>query len=276
MDNFDPRTVEAFGEEWTRFDQQGVPEQELETLFQQYFSIFPWEALAEDAEGFDAGCGSGRWARFAAPRVGTLHCIDASSAALVVARRNLRDSANCTFHQASLGNLPLRDASMDFGYSLGVLHHVPDPPDALRRCVEKLKLGAPFLIYVYYSLENRPLWFRSLWRATDLLRRLVSRGPRWFRHLASDLIAASVYWPLGRVALVIEAIGKNPEGIPLSSYRCRSFYSMRTDSLDRLATPLEHRFSAVEVRTLMTEAGLTGVVLGDSVPYWCALGFRSS
>ncbi len=276
MDNLDPRTVEAFGEEWTRFDQRDVPISELEMLFQQYFSIFPWETLGSSAAGFDAGCGSGRWARFVAPRVGKLHCIDASAHALAVARNNLSDCGNCRFHLAPLSKLPLPDGSMDFGYSLGVLHHVPDPPAALRCCVEKLKLGAPFLIYVYYAFDNRPLWFRFLWRLTDVTRRLLSRAPGWLRHFASDLIATVIYWPLSRMALLIEALGKNPEALPLASYRRRSFYSMRTDSLDRFGTPLEHRFSAAEVETLMTEAGLSGVVLGDSVPYWRAVGFRSS
>jgi 2-polyprenyl-3-methyl-5-hydroxy-6-metoxy-1,4-benzoquinol methylase len=44
---------------------------------------------------------------------------------------------------------------MDFGYSLGVLHHIPDAQKALSDCVKKLKLGAPFLVYLYYSFDNR-------------------------------------------------------------------------------------------------------------------------
>jgi 2-polyprenyl-3-methyl-5-hydroxy-6-metoxy-1,4-benzoquinol methylase len=32
---------------------------------------------------------------------------------------------------------------------LGVLHHIPDTAAAMRDCVRKLKLGAPFLFYLY-------------------------------------------------------------------------------------------------------------------------------
>jgi hypothetical protein len=45
---------------------------------------------------------------------------------------------------------------MDFGYSLGVLHHLPDPRAGLAACVTKLKPGAPMLVYIYYAFDNRP------------------------------------------------------------------------------------------------------------------------
>jgi hypothetical protein len=57
--------------------------------FAEYFEIFPWDSLPRDAVGFDAGCGSGRWAALVAPRVGWLHYIDASAEALAVAQKSL-------------------------------------------------------------------------------------------------------------------------------------------------------------------------------------------
>jgi SAM-dependent methyltransferase len=127
-------TVEGFGDEWSRFDQSGLSATERAGIFAGYFSLFPWHELPEDAVGFDLGCGSGRWAQLVAPRVGRLHCID-PSVALDVARRNLAANPNCVFHLASVDAIPLDDGSMDFGYSLGVLHHVPTlRPGSMRRC----------------------------------------------------------------------------------------------------------------------------------------------
>jgi ubiquinone/menaquinone biosynthesis C-methylase UbiE len=147
--NYDTKTVEGFGEEWEKFDQAGLNAEELADGFDNYFGIFPWDDLSEDAQGFDMGCGSGRWAKLVAPRVGRLYCIDASRKALEVAKRNLADLKNCEFINASVENIPLDDNSMDFGYSLGVLHHIPDTIDGIKACVRKLKEGAPFLIYLY-------------------------------------------------------------------------------------------------------------------------------
>ena len=45
--------------------------------------------------------------------------------------------------------MKIKENSMDFGYSLGVLHHIPDTKEALQKCVSKLKPGAPFLVYLY-------------------------------------------------------------------------------------------------------------------------------
>lgn len=274
MSNIDTRAVAGFGDEWTRFDQSALPSEELRELFEQYFAIFPWDALPPDAAGFDLGCGSGRWATCVATRVGTLHCIDPSEAALQVARRNLADRQNCLFHLASVDRLPLPDGSMDFGYSLGVLHHVPDTAAGIRACVAKLKPGAPFLVYLYYAFDNRPRWFRALWKISDAGRRFISGLPYRLRYWLSSLIAAGVYFPLARGARILEQRGFDVAVLPLSAYRARSFYTMRTDALDRFGTSLEQRFTADQIQDMMQDASLERVTFSPSVPYWCAVGYR--
>ena len=205
MSNIDTRTVASFGEEWSRFDQSGMSDEEAFKVFQEYFAVFPWEALPADAEGFDMGCGSGRWGRWVAPRVGLLHCID-PSAAIEIARVNLSEHPNVVFHQASVDASGLPGASQDFGYSLGVLHHVPDTLAAIRSCVSLLKPGAPLLLYLYYRFDNRPWWFRALWRGSDWTRRLIFRLPPGVKHGVTDVIAALVYWPLARLSWVIDRL----------------------------------------------------------------------
>lgn len=274
--NVDRRTVEGFGVEWQKFDQTTLPNEELDSVFAKYFRVFPWQALSAESVGFDMGCGSGRWARRVAPHVKTLHCIDASAAAIEVARRALADQSNCILHHASVDDRVLPPGSMDFGYSLGVLHHVPDPAGAIRECVRMLKPGAPLLLYLYYALENRSVWFRNLWRLSDLFRRLVFRLPPKVRPVVADTIARLVYWPLARAAGWAEKRGRNVSGWPLAQYRTLSFYTMRTDALDRFGTRLEHRFTAQEVKQLLSDAGLEGITLSDNTPYWCAVGYCPS
>jgi SAM-dependent methyltransferase len=275
MANADEDTIAGFGDEWSRFDQSSLDPTELDTLFDQYFRIFPWAALPAHAVGFDLGCGSGRWAKRVASRVGRLHCIDASPPALSVARRNLQGAANVEFHQASVDAIPLADGSMDFGYSLGVLHHVPDTAAGIRACVAKLKPGAPLLLYLYYAFDNRPAWFRTVWSVSNAARRLVSRLPHPLRYAASQAIAAGVYWPLARGAALAERLGANVSNVPLSLYRDRSFYVMRTDALDRFGTRLEKRFTSGEIRTMMEAAGLRRIRFNDAPPFWCAVGEKT-
>lgn len=273
--NLDARVVDGFGDQWSRLDQKDLPEAELRRCFEQYFAIFPWNELPPDAAGMDLGCGSGRWAALVAPRVGRLHCVDASDDALSVARRNLAVLSNCDFHCASVESIPVPDSSLDFAYSLGVLHHVPDTRAALRSCVTKLKPGAPCLLYLYYAFDNRPRWYREVWRASDRVRRIVSRAPHRLRYTASQALAATVYLPLARAAALAERLGADVHHFPLAQYRTMSFYAMRTDALDRFGTRLEQRFTRAEITDMMRSAGLERIRFHDGVPYWCALGYRA-
>lgn len=269
--NRDEKTVASFGDEWQRFDQSALTDEESSAIFAAYFSIFPWDRLAEDANGFDMGCGTGRWARHVARRVGILHCIDPSEA-LDVARRNLRDANNVTFHAGGVDDGCLADASQDFGYSLGVLHHIPDTEAAMRACVRMLKPGAPFLVYLYYAFDNRSAAFRALWRASELGRSLISAMPPAVKHMTTDFIAALVYYPLARLSKLLSAVGVPVGGLPLSFYRDRSFYTMRTDSRDRFGTPLEKRFSKEEIHRMMSNCGLEAITFSVAEPFWCAVG----
>jgi SAM-dependent methyltransferase len=270
--NLDRATVRDFGQEWQRFNQTGISHGEMVRLFNQYFSVFPWESLPRGAAGFDAGCGSGRWAALVAPRVGHLHCVDASADALDVAKKHLAGLGNVSFHEASLDAMPLLDGSMDFGYSLGVLHHLPDPALGLIACVQKLKPGAPMLVYIYYAFDNRPAWFRLLWRASDLLRRTVSKAPFRLKSAIAEVLAALAYWPLARGAGLFEGLGCNVANWPLSAYRWGSYYSMRNDALDRFGTRLEHRMNQTQIKAAMETAGLHDIRFSNAGPFWCAVG----
>ena len=242
-------------------------------MFSDYFAVFPWYKLGAGSVGADIGCGSGRWAILAAPKVGTLHCVDPSNA-LDVAAVNCRALGNVRFHRASVDDLPFEDDSLDFAYSLGVLHHVPDTAGAVQSIAHKLKSGAPLLLYLYYAFDGRPVWFRTLWRVSDLVRRGVARLPSAPRYAVSQVIAALVYWPLARTAGLLESMGFLPSNFPLAAYRSRSFYSMRTDALDRFGTRLERRFTRAEIEAMLRAAGFGEIVFSDRVPYWCVVGIK--
>jgi SAM-dependent methyltransferase len=277
MKNYDEKTVTGFGDEWERFDQSQLDSSECKILFNKYFDVFPWDSLSKNSVGFDMGCGSGRWAKIVADRIGILHCIDPSSA-LSVAKRNLSNKNNCIFYKAGVGDNILATNSMDFGYSLGVLHHVPDTQAGINECVSFLKPGAPFLIYLYYSFDNRPFWFRLLWRISELIRKVVSRLPFFLRYWCSQLIAVLIYLPLAKLAWISKRIGFNDEFcdiLPLGAYRNNSFYTMRTDSLDRFGTQLEQRFSRIQIEEMMKKSGLVDIKFSKNIPYWCAVGYKA-
>ena len=271
--NMDAETVASFGDEWSRYDQSSMSYSEASEIFMEYFSIFPWDMLPSNPVGFDMGCGSGRWAKFVAPKVGRLNCIDPSSA-LDIARRNLIDFKNVEYIKASVSESGIPINSQDFGYSLGVLHHVPDTESAINSCVSILKPGAPLLVYLYYAFDNRGWVYRLLWRASDMFRRIICKLPSRFKHLVTDVIAVIVYFPLARLSLLLDKVGINAASMPLFYYRNHSFYTMRTDSRDRFGTPLEQRFTKQQIKSYMERSGLIDIKFSDNAPYWCAVGIK--
>ena len=271
MKNIDKKVVQDFGIEWDRFQQSELPKEELEKAWNSYFGIFPIDELDEKSIGFDMGCGSGRWAKLIANRVGILNCIDPSDQALEVAKRNLSEFSNVNFINASVGDHLLEEKSQDFGYCLGVLHHVPDTLAGIKSCAITLKQNAPFLIYLYYNFEDSSSLFKYTWKLSDLLRRVISILPSKIKLLAAALISFSIYFPLARLALILERLGVNVKKMPLSYYRDRHYYFMRTDALDRFGTRLEKRFSRQDITSMMIKAGFKDMQFSDNRPFWVCL-----
>jgi hypothetical protein len=104
---------------------------------------------------------------------------------------------------------------------------------------------------------------------------VICKLPFRAKRAVTNLIAATVYWPLSRAAALLERGGMDVSNIPLSHYRNRAFYSLRTDALDRFGTPLERRFSRDDIKAMMTAAGLELIRFRDDEPYWCACGYRT-
>jgi len=127
-------------------------------------------------------------------------------------------------------------------------------------------------LYVYYAFDNRPLWFKFIWRISDYFRRLISAMPHRFKLLLTNTIAILVYLPLSRLALMAEKVGINAHNFPLHYYRNRRLYTLRTDSRDRFGTSLELRFTKEQLKFMMTEAGLEDIRFSDLAPFWCVVG----
>ena len=159
---------------------------------------------------------------------------DISQGMVDVAVRNGRTlGLDVTGQAADAEALPFADGEFDLVIGHAVLHHIPDTQAAMQRCVDALKPGAPFLVYLYYRFDNRPAWFRRLWEASDRARQVISALPTERRHLVTNVIAGTVYLPLAKTASALEKLGLDVSAFPLSAYRHRSFYTMRTDALDR-------------------------------------------
>ena len=272
--NLEKKVIEGFGEEWNKFDQSTIKIEELKKAFDQYFNIFPKSFLNKNNEGFDMGCGSGRWAKLVAPDVKNLNCIDPSYKAIEVAKKNLNENSNVIFFLLKVNEECLRPNSQDFGYCLGVLHHVRDTQEGINSCFKILKKNSPFLIYLYYRFDNKPIWFKIIWKASDLIRKTIMNLPFSMKKIITYIIALLIYLPLSKISKLFFKLGFEVKNFPLSDYKDKSFYFMSTDALDRFGTRLEKRFTKIEIKQMLEKAGFKDIEFSDSTPYWVCLAWK--
>jgi SAM-dependent methyltransferase len=255
---------------WQKFN--FFTEKEINNIGDQYFDIVPCEVY-QDKLVLDVGCGTGRWTKYVSLKAGFVEAIDPSNAVFSAAHL-LASNVNTRISRTSVDNIPFPDSSFDFVFSLGVLHHIPNTEAAMKKCVEKLKQGGYFLVYLYYSLDNRGPFFKLLFRLSNITRKAISKLPPGIKKGVCDVIAFLVYLPFVLLTRLCIAIGLKQlaSKIPLSWYANKSLNVIRNDALDRFGTPLERRFSKKQIREMMVWCGLENIIFSEKEPYWHAIG----
>src|SRR6185437_3405564 len=262
--------VDEFGNEWLKFFEQD--DDTVKKGGEEYFDILNDATINSKTYVLDIGCGTGRWTKYISPKVGFIEAVDPSNA-IFAADKLLRKTKNVRLSKASIETLPFADETFDFVMSIGVLHHTPNTRQALIDCVKKVKKGGFFYVYLYYNLENRGFFYQSLFKLSDLVRRLVSRLPGKMKHLVCDVLAIIFYMPFILTGRFFKFLGFTnlAKKMPLHGYQNRSFFMIRNDTLDRFGTRLEQRFSSKQIIEMMESAGLTDIVISPGIPLYHAL-----
>lgn len=272
--NTDLPTVESFGAEWNKFYQ--FNDDDINKTAREYFDILDESLLTKSSYVLDLGCGTGRWTKFLSSRVQFIEAIDPSSA-IYAADKLLTGVANVRLIKTSVENIPFDDGTFDFVMSIGVLHHIPDTQKAMKRCVEKLKPGGSFYVYLYYNLDNRGILFKTVFRISNLVRLAVSSMPEKPKLIACDVLAFTLYLPFIYLSRLLRKGGMTnlANRIPLNAYHNKSWFVIRANALDRFGTPLEQRFSKAQVAAMMKAAGLDNIIISPNMPYYHAIGRKA-
>jgi SAM-dependent methyltransferase len=236
---------------------------DYEANFRWYLERFSSTSFA-GKRILDAGCGTGRHTfHMAQSGASEVVAMDFSQAIEVAAHNNC-DNPNTHFVQADIYHPPFPPESFDFVYSLGVLHHLPDPEKGFRSLLPLLREGEYINIYLYWNLEGEPAWRRVALSAVTGIRRVTTRIPHALLKKLSWMIAAGfqVAFVLPSRALdSFERTRSLADRVPLGHYRKYSFRVLYTDQFDRFSAPIENRYSRAEVAGWFERAGLEDVVI---------------
>ena len=121
-----------------------------------------------------------------------------------------------------------------------------------------------------------PRFVSSVAPSTSTLELILKTiSPFKLKILITTLIALFIYWPLARLSYFFEKLGYDISNMPISSYKDVSFYTMKTDALDRFGTKLEKRFTKTEILEMMERSGLKNIKFRDNPPFWVAVGEKN-
>ena len=250
-------STERFGYSWSNYDTI-LPDHEAQ--FQRWTSLIPpsWWA---GKRFVDVGCGIGRNTYWPARYGATGVAVDLEPATLEVARRNLAELDGVEVRQASSYELEGLEG-FDIVFSIGVIHHLERPEDALAAMVRATKPGGKVLIWVY-GYENNE-W---LVRGFDPVRRAVfSKLPIGLTHVLSVPPTAMLWAALRLGFTPIEY---------LRTLRPYGFGQLRVIVFDQMLPRIANYWRRDEVEQLMRGAGLADVELAHvNEMSWCAVGTR--
>ena len=265
------RTRESFGYQWTQFSEMVI---DFRENFLNYIrpldeSFFPGKL------GLDLGCGFGRHiynaAKFGAEMIG----VDISEA-IESSRANTKELPNVHLVQADVYHLPIRPGVLDFVYSIGVLHHLPDPEAAFRCLVPLVKPGGSVFVWVYSKS-------RSLWNfCVESVRAVTTRLPKRVQKaisLGAALVDYCGFVGPYKIASSLPGLGAVAQKLPLQRLRLYSMYPFQVvhaDWFDRLAAPIRFYYDGQDMEGWLSRASLTHQAISPTGLFgWRAYGERA-
>lgn len=242
------KTGESFAYEWEHIYRENNYEKDN---FFHFAGPYITETNLAGKRTLDIGCGSGRFTKWAALSGTDVSFGSDLGESVKVAYALTRDIPNVCIVQADIYHMPFRNV-FDLAYSIGVLHHLPNPKQGFLGLPIVLKSGGEMVIWVYNRRKNaRALYFY------EPLRTLLKKFPKPFLFKLSYIPGAIVHginlfghW-MGEIGFP-----RLEERLPFSYYRHFPFNMKLNDAFDVLATPKSNYYLVEEIATWFEEATL--------------------
>lgn len=234
------KTAESFAYEWKYIYKENDFEKQN---FFHFLSPFLKEEDLKEKMTLDIGCGSGRFTKWAALSRTKVSFGTDLGETVEVAYQMTKNLPNACIVQADIYHMPFRGV-FDIAYSIGVLHHLPEPQEGFARLPKVLKKGGKMLIWVYNRRNNtRALYFY------ELLRSVLKKLPKPVLFKLSYMPGFAVHM-INQLTIILQKAGfpKVAGKIPFSYYANFPFNMKLNDAFDVLATPKSNYYRVEEVK----------------------------
>lgn len=231
--------VASFGRQWNRYDV--ARDEEDEATFQVKTGVNPRDLAGKLV--LDAGCGGGRYSKLAGRFGARVVGVDLSTA-VEKARALCVDLPDVLIAQADLFDLPVAEAQFDLAFSIGVMHHSPDPRRAFVQVARRVRPGGRLSVWLYRKNTLPQEWLNSA------LRAVTTRLPA--RVLEPACVGLGV---LGGVPVVNKVLNK------VFNFSSHPDWTLRVcDSFDWYSPRYQSHHTVDELKRWFTEEGFDQLV----------------
>lgn len=265
------RTQESFGYQWTAFSEMSC---DFRDNFWNYLRPAT-PAFFQGRLGLDAGCGFGRHIAQAATNGAEMVGMDFSRA-IDSSRANTKQLSNVYLVQGDIYAPPFAPDTFDFVYSVGVLHHLPDPERGVRSLVTLIKPDGTMFVWLYSKRRRVANAF------LDLARTVTTRLPHGLvkqLSLIGALVDRYVFILPSEVARRTPGLRGAAERLTpprIRLYAQYPFQVLHADWFDRLAAPIRFYYDGQEVDEILQRAGLADRLVEPTGLYgWRGKGVRA-
>lgn len=283
--NYVPRFIDtqsyadSFGAQWNTFSKVQLDDDQTAESSLRFDSEIGWnEEKLSNKSVIEIGSGAGRFIDVVSRKNAKLAVgVDVTSA-VDAAQNSLINRDNVFFIQADVFNLPIKGNYFDFVYSIGVLHHTPNPQLAFEAMVDKVKDNGEIGLSLYeISLYSRPnrnhikvstidlLWSLNLWRV-EFFRIFTTRLPDKFM-----IIYCKTIIPVLHHINKIPIIGLIRYIFPSTCYRKLPVFWSMLDTMDTYSTKIVHQYRAKDLFQWFLKLGLKNIILMNGRAGWVSL-----
>jgi SAM-dependent methyltransferase len=253
-------TATGFGWQWTHFTQED--KRYAEQLLGWIGPVTP--EFFKDKVVLEGGCGKGRHTQLVAAW-GAREVIGIDlSVAVETAYEATRLNPNAHIVQADIYNLPFPKV-FDYAFSVGVLHHLPDPKGGFDSLASKVKAGGHLSAWVYGAESNE--WI-TRW-VNPIRQKLTSKMDQRVLLQLSKIPAASIYLA---TKLLYGPLNKSEKGAAIARHLFYKYYlktlapfcwqEQHTIFFDHLVAPTAFYLSREEFESWWRDIKAQEVVIG--------------
>ena len=250
LSSLEQKTARSFGYEWERFSALCSA---YRMNFLHYISPIAEDFFAGKAV-LDAGSGNGRhayWtARFGARDVIAMDFGDAA----FVTQKNCADMPNVHVVQGDILHPPFKNGAFDYVFSIGVLHHLPDPEAGFRSLVPLVRLRGTLSIWVYGRANNISNVY--IYETLRVLTRHIPHPSLYVLAYVPAFGVQCMNW-LYLVCARMPLVRRIAHHIPFSYYANFPFYVKVNDTFDVFSAPRSTYWRKKEIEAWYASAGFT-------------------